>query len=264
MLHYSKQKEKKLNLGYLNVFGYLNSVRGQVVGSVITDAKERYYRREYVCADVENMIFVSLKDGHGDTVCIQKTIELDESLVAFFGLYSGDGAKGSEDQSEFGRIVPKISFSQKEKHLIRFATDQFRRLFPKNIRFTFSLGEDSAYFMAGEGADRLNKYYLELNGSGTPLLKELSTVRTTLNNKDNQYINEVRPDVAGTNEEHLAFYYQHQKAMEAILVAEKTAELVSVGIEPADDIKNLSINNFPISLPESDEGSSQMRESQVS
>ena len=29
-------------------------------------------------------------------------------------------------------------------------------------------------------------------------------------------------------------------------------------------IKNLSINNFPISLPESDEGSSQMRESQVS
>lgn len=28
--------------------------------------------------------------------------------------------------------------------------------------------------------------------------------------------------------------------------------------------KNLSINNFPISLPESDEGSSQMRESQVS
>ena len=30
------------------------------------------------------------------------------------------------------------------------------------------------------------------------------------------------------------------------------------------DLKNLSINNFPISLPESDEGSSQMRESQVS
>ena len=34
--------------------------------------------------------------------------------------------------------------------------------------------------------------------------------------------------------------------------------------ELAGEIKNLSINNFPISLPESDEGSSQMRESQVS
>ena len=32
----------------------------------------------------------------------------------------------------------------------------------------------------------------------------------------------------------------------------------------AVDTKNLSINNFSISLPESDEGSSQMRESQVS
>ena len=34
--------------------------------------------------------------------------------------------------------------------------------------------------------------------------------------------------------------------------------------EYALDIKNLSIKNFPISLPESDEGSSKMRESQVS
>ena len=30
------------------------------------------------------------------------------------------------------------------------------------------------------------------------------------------------------------------------------------------EAKNLSINNFSISLPESDEGSSQMRESQMS
>ena len=35
-------------------------------------------------------------------------------------------------------------------------------------------------------------------------------------------------------------------------------------IANARHTKNLSINNFPISLPESDEGSSQMRESQVS
>lgn len=37
-----------------------------------------------------------------------------------------------------------------------------------------------------------------------------------------------------------------------------------VGIPEGLRSKNLSINNFPISLPESDEGSSQMRESQVS
>ena len=117
---------------------YLRAVRGRVVGRVITDAKDRNYRREYVCDDAGDIILVRREDGNGDTVSIPKIIELDESLVAFFGLYSGDGAKGSEDRKEVGRIVPTISFSQKEKHLVRFAVDQFRRLFPGNIRFTFS------------------------------------------------------------------------------------------------------------------------------
>lgn len=224
-------------LGYLNVDEYLRTVRGRVVGRVITDAKDRQYRREYVCDDSGDKIVVRREDGNGDAVSIAKIIELDESLVAFFGLYSGDGAKGSEDRNEAGRIVPTISFSQKEKHLVRFAVDQFRRLFPGNIRFTFSLGEDSAYFMAGDGLERLNAYYIKTTGCGTPATKTLAVVRPNINDKDRQYIAEVRPDVAGTNEDHLAFYYQHQKAMEAIFVAEKTAELASVGIEPADDIK---------------------------
>ncbi len=224
-------------LGYLNIDEYLRTVRGRVVGRVITDAKDRQYRCEYVCDDAGDKIVIRRKDGNGDRVSIPKIIELDESLVAFFGLYSGDGAKGSEDRNEIGRIVPTISFSQKEKHLVRFAVDQFRRLFPGNIRFTYSLGEDSAYFMAGDGLDRLNAYYLETTGTNKPATKALAEVRPNINDRDRQYIAEVRPDVAGTNEEHLAFYYQHQEAMEAILVAEKTAELASVGIEPADDIK---------------------------
>ncbi len=229
--------EKDLLLGYLRVEDYLNTVHGRVAGCVITDAKDRQYRRDYVFDDAVDKILVRRADGNGDAVSIPKIIELDESLVAFFGLYSGDGAKGSEDPNEFGRIVPTISFSQKEKHLVRFAVDQFRRLFPGNIRFTFSLGEDSAYFMAGEGQERLNAYYLETTGSGTPATKTLGEIRPNPNNKDLQYIAEVRPDVAGTNEDHLAFYYQHQDVMEAIFVTEKTAELASVGIEPAADIK---------------------------
>jgi len=226
-----------LILGYLNIDEYLRTVQGRVVGCVITDAKDRQYRREYVCNDAGDKIVVRREDGNGDAVSIPKIIELDESLVAFFGLYSGDGAKGSEDRNEVGRIVPTISFSQKEKHLVRFAVDQFCRLFPGNIRFTFSLGEDSAYFMAGDGLERLNAYYIETTGSGTPATKTLAVVRPNINDKDRQYIAEVRPDVAGTNEDHLAFYYQHQEAMKAIFVAEKTAELDSVGIKPADDIK---------------------------
>ena len=224
-------------LGYLNVEAYMRKVSGRVVGSLITDAKNRRYYREYVFDDSADKIVVHRKDGNGDSVSIPKTIELDESLVAFFGLYSGDGAKGSEDPKEVGRILPAISFSQKEKHLVRFAVEQFRRLFPGDIRFTFSLGEDSAYFMAGDGLERLNAYYLETTDSGTPETKALNVVRLNISDKDQQYIDEVRPDVAGANEDHLAFYYQHKKAMEAIFEIEKVAELASVGINPSENIK---------------------------
>ena len=41
-------------------------------------------------------------------------------------------------------------------------------------------------------------------------------------------------------------------------------DLTGIEVGSFQVTKNLSINNFPISLPESDEGSSQMRESQVS
>ena len=119
---------------------YLCKVRGRVSGCVITDAKDRQYWREYSFDEADDKLIVRRADGKGDAVSIPKTIGLDESLIAFFGLYSGDGAKGSEDKNEPGRVVPTISFSQKEKHLVRFAVDQFRRLFPGNIRNTYTLG----------------------------------------------------------------------------------------------------------------------------
>lgn len=225
-----------LLLGHLRVEDYLRATDGLVAGCVITDAKDRRYHRKYIFDSSGANLVVRREDGNGDAVTIPKVIELDESLVAFFGLYSGDGAKGSEDRNEAGRIVPTISFSQKERHLVRFAVDQFRRLFPGNIRFTFSLGEDSAYFMAGPGKDMLEAHYLATSGAGTPAPKPLAQVRPAPNDKDLQYLAEVRPDVPGTNEEHLAFYYQHKSAMEAIFVAEKTRELATVGIHPAADI----------------------------
>lgn len=224
-------------LGKLKIEDFLRKTGGTVSGGVITDAKDRVYRQEYVYSDNGDMLLVKRADGNGDEVSVPKIIDLDESLVAFFGLYSGDGAKGSEDSDEPGRIKPQLSFSQKEKHLVRFAVDQLRRLFPGDIRFTFSLGEDSAYFMAGDGKARLDDRYREKTGKGTPSPSPLNVVRETLNEKDKQYLAEVRPDVVGANEEHLAFYYQHQPVMQAVFVDEKTRELASVGIDQAPEIR---------------------------
>src|SRR5712671_373685 len=205
-----------MTLGHLRIEQYLESVRGLVTGNVVTDAKDRQYHQEYNHVESRGQLLIKRQDGNGDEVIVAKDIQLDEPLVAFFGLYSGDGAKGTDDGDEPGRIVPTISFSQKERHLVRFAVDQFRRLFPGKIRFTFSLGEDSAYFMAEVGQERLDAYYRAKTRRGTPALKSLHEVSPTLNEKDAQYLREVRPDVRGTNEEHLAFYYQHKAAMQTI------------------------------------------------
>jgi len=212
-------------LGFLDIYNYLKGVQGKVNGCIITDAKDRQYRCEYCLEEQNDKVVIRRKDGNGDSILIPKVMYLDESLVAFFGLYSGDGAKGSEVINEHGRIKPVISFSQKEKHLVKFAVDQFRRLFSYNITFTFSLGEDSAYFMDAEGKDRLNIYYLETTGCGTPPTKTLKIIRPVLNSKDQQYLAEVRHDVIGSNEDHLAFYYQHKEAMEAIFIEQKKRSL---------------------------------------
>jgi len=223
-------------LGHIRTESFLTGTGGLVTGSVITDAKDRQYRQTYSFVEDGANLRVQRTDNNGDSIVVPKTIELDESLVAFFGLYSGDGAKGSEDDNDSGRIIPTISFSQKEKHLVRFAVDQFRKIFPGSIRFNFSLGEDSAYFMAGEGKSKLEAYYVATTGSGIPTPQSLEVVRPTLNAKDTQYLAEIRPDVVGPNKEHLAFYYQHKGAMEVILAREKEAELASVGITVAPDI----------------------------
>lgn len=213
--------------GRLMMEKYLQKVQGEVQGRIVTDAKNRGYRQKYKFRTDSSNIFIAREDGYGDEVCMPKVVPIDESLVAFFGLYSGDGAKGSDDPARPGFIKPNnISFSQTEPHLVRFAADQFRRLFSGSIRFSFSLGEDSAFFMAGLGEELLKAYY---HGE-IPQIPALRNVRPALDSADQKYIQENRLDDSGSNEEHLAFYYFHKGAMESILTVVKQKELESVGI----------------------------------
>ncbi|KOF07231.1 hypothetical protein AC739_19550, partial [Planococcus glaciei] len=146
--------------GELRIKEFLENVNGVVGGTLQQDAKNRWYNREYKWEedDEGNVLITPLSDT-GHTVKLPATISLDESLIAFFGLYSGDGAKGSELANSDGKVVTNISFSQREPNLVKFAIEQFRKIFNDDIHFTFSLGEDSAYFMGGEGLKLLHEYY---------------------------------------------------------------------------------------------------------
>jgi hypothetical protein len=98
------------------------------------------------------------------------------------------------------------------------------------------LGEDSAFFMAGDGAAALNEFYVLKGLVGTPAASALAACRAELNDGDHGYLAEVREDVAGTNEEHLAFYYTHKEAMEVILTKVKEGDLARAGVAlRADD-----------------------------
>ena len=74
--------------------------------------------------------------------------------------------------------------------------------------------------MAGDGLADLRKYY----GGALPPISTLAQVRAKLTAKDEQYLTEVRP-VVGSNEQHLAFYYQHKTAMEEILIEKKRLDI---------------------------------------
>lgn len=219
-----------VNHGHLRVADFLTQTKGQVRGRLLTDAKNRYYSRDYSWSESDDKLTIQRADGHGDAVTVPSTIELTESLVAFLGLYSGDGSKGTEAPDDQARIIPNISFSQREPHLVRFAVDEFRRLFPGDIRFTFSLGEDSAYFMADEGLELLRKHYIDKGQPGIPVTPPLDEVRPKLDDADQRYLGETRPDAPGTAEEHLAFYYLHKTAMQEVLTAVKQADVEGAGI----------------------------------
>jgi hypothetical protein len=214
-------------LGEIQVEKFLQRTQGRVRGQIVTDAKNRYYAADYKWkrdSDSPGHLLVSRSGGTGDEVQVRAGIELDESLVSLFGLYSGDGAKGSEDPNNIGKIKPHISFSQREPQLVKFAIAQFRRLFPGSIRFTFSIGEDSALFMVGERYELLREYY----GGKIPDAPTLGIIQPNLSHADRSYLEEKRPNQESP-EKDLAFYHFHKPAMEDILKAVKVKELERTG-----------------------------------
>jgi hypothetical protein len=228
-----------VELGSINLRGFLDRSNGKVRGQVLTDAKIRWYEAEYKYDVDGSDLLISRVGGSSKPTRMPEVIKLDSALVAFFGLYSGDGSKGTDDSSDPSRIRPNISFSQREKTLVRFAMDQFAKIFTGDLKFVFTLGEDSAYFMADEGLARLKNYYATNGSNKFPAPKKLSDLNSKLNEADKRYLSEKRNNVEGTSEEHLAYYYQHKDAMAVILAEEKSEDLVDAGIRlsPLVDVR---------------------------
>lgn len=93
------------NLGKIKIREYLTNKQGIVTGKVVTDGKSRIYRNEYIIESLPNgNIIIKQANGNGDSIEMPPEIDLTEELVAFFGLYSGDGTKGIDDAKNQGII----------------------------------------------------------------------------------------------------------------------------------------------------------------
>ncbi len=226
-----------VSYGRVNILSFLEEANGKVTGQVLTDAKIRWYEAEYDWVPEGDLIKIWKTSSPNNFFYMPQSIPLDFAMTAFFGLYSGDGSKGVDDRADPSRIRPNISFSQRERTLVKFALNCFETIFPVGVNFSFTLGEDSAYFMAGEGLERLRDYYLAKGELSWSTPKQLIDVRPRLDAADNRYLAETRQGIAGTSEEHLAFYYQHKSAMEEILATEKAADLESAGITLGANLK---------------------------
>lgn len=223
-------------LGYID-FDVLIGVNStvKISGNVISDAKIRSYSREYTIKTEDNSEYISIRRSNntGDTWVTPKRIPLTRELIAFFGLYSGDGSKGTEVPPGSGILkLNNVSFEQREINIIKFSMEQFRYLFGSTIGFNFSLGEDSAIFYSGDYLDLLKNYY----GGSIPKTKPLP--ESALSEKDQKYLKEKRTFQTNNVEEDLSFYFTHKKAMQAILTSKKNEELASanINLSPTDKV----------------------------
>ena len=122
-----------MTLGWINIRAFIEKTGGHVVGQLQTDAKFRTYEQQYnVTAESKGVVTIQRADGAGDAIRLPAQIPLDSALIGFFGLYSGDGAKGAENPKAIGRVKVSVSFSQVEPNLVRFAVSNFRRFFHLN------------------------------------------------------------------------------------------------------------------------------------
>ena len=140
-----------MRLGEIRVKAFLDHTKGEVRGRLISDAKIRAYYADYTYTEAADGSLHVTRIGSRSGVTLPPVIELDEALVAFFGFYSGDGAKGSESSGSMGTVSPSLSVSQSEPNLICFSVEQFRKIFPGTIHFTFSLARTAPFLWPERG-----------------------------------------------------------------------------------------------------------------
>lgn len=126
-----------LPFGQIDLQGFLSSRKGEIRLDLIDAGMVRPVEAQYDFQTKGDVLLVTprLKRGTAPVASIPKIIPLTPWLVAFFGMYDGDGNKTNN-----------IGFAQSEVHLQDFALAGEQALFGNQFETEVSILEDSKRF----------------------------------------------------------------------------------------------------------------------
>ena len=236
-------------LGIINIEALLNATDGKIRGQLGHDGKRRVYERQYYHREDGDKIEISSNKDFIDSVHLPKKLPLTFPRVCFFGLYAGDGSKGSESSGDGDKVDMTLSFSQKNPAIGMFAVDQVRDIFG-DVKARFGVAEDSALFLEREREtieDYRDKLINERSIDSSDLVPDidLDNLADNLEGQDKKYVRnrEAGDAVVSSRKdaiEYLRFWYKHKEVINRYLREEKKQQLQDYDVEllPDDEFES--------------------------
>jgi len=124
---------KEISFGTINLEGLLSSKKVEL--TLIDSATRRPISATYSYSRMDHRLKIMSQENPSIALIIDSEIQLTPSIIAFIGLYLGDGNK-----------TGNIGFSQREINILKFAYDMELRIFGQNFRNRWSILEDTKRF----------------------------------------------------------------------------------------------------------------------
>jgi hypothetical protein len=157
------------SLGYVDVKELLERCRGDVEITLTDLGATCKLERRYQWTVNGDFTEIRPIDDLSKKLKLPTRIYLTPRIVAFIGLYDGDGNKARNGGREIG-------FSQREINIHKFASDMFKEIFGSQFETKWSILEDTRRFETDEirqELDRLRSQMIARNPAESPELDAL-------------------------------------------------------------------------------------------
>ena len=124
-----------ISFGYIDVKKLMEETKGKIKLILTDSALERPLIASYKFKIEKDRVRIFSKSSSEGCFYLPAEISLTPKVIAFFGLYAGDGDKTGD-----------IGFSQREMHINRFAYLMMTEIFGDNSTITWSILEDIKRF----------------------------------------------------------------------------------------------------------------------